>query len=76
MGSINLITNNNLNGPPTTGFSMYMALTQGHSYIVRYRKVIDYQTSPLPLDYNYGIFYVSSYQPDGVTITYQGPFTN
>jgi hypothetical protein len=53
-----------------------MALTQGHSYIVRYRKVIDYQTSPLPLDYNYGIFYVSSYQPDGVTITYQGPFTN
>ena len=76
MGAVNLITNNNLQGPPTTGFSFYTALTQGHSYVVRYRKVLDYQTSPLPLDYNYGIFYVNSQQSDGVTITYQGPFTN
>jgi hypothetical protein len=77
MGAVNLITNNNLNGPPDfTGTSFYIPLIHGHSYIVRYRKVINYQTSPLPLNYNYGIFYVSSYQPDGVTITYQGPFTN
>ena len=77
MGAVNLITNNNLNGlPDFTGTSFYIPLIQGHSYIVRYRKVINYQTSPLPLNYNYGIFYVSSYQPDGVTITYQGPFTN
>ena len=77
MGAVNLITNNNLQGPPTfTGSNFYTALTQGHSYVVRYRKVLDYQTSPLPLDYNYGIFYVDSQQSDGVTITYQGPFTN
>jgi|ERR1035437_559168 hypothetical protein len=76
MGAVNLITNNTLTGPPTTGFSFYTALIQGHSYVVRYRKVLYYQTSPLPLDYNYGIFYVDSYQTNGVTITYQGPFTN
>src|ERR1035437_2717234 len=75
-GEVNLITNNNLTGPPTTGFSLNMALTEGHSYVVRFRKVIDYQNSPPPLNYNYGIFYVNSRQPDGFTITYQGPFTN
>src|ERR1035437_9654895 len=74
MGASNLITNNTLTGPPTTGFSSSTTLIQGHSYVVRYRKTLDYQSSSLP--YNYGIFYVNSQQPDGFTITYQGPFTN
>jgi hypothetical protein len=74
MGAINLITNNNLTGPPTTGFSSNALLIQGHSYVVRYRKALDYQSSSLP--YNYGIFYVNSQQSDGFTITYQGPFSS
>lgn len=79
-GAVNLIANNTLQGPPDfASASFYMALVQGHSYIIRYRKVTNYQTVPLPTppasDYNYGIFYVNSQQPDGFTITYQGPFT-
>jgi hypothetical protein len=69
---------NTIQAPPTTGFSFYTALVQGNTYVVRFRKVLDYQTSlPLPssyLDYIYGIFYVTGYQSDGVTITYEGPF--
>ena len=69
---------NSIQAPPTTGFSFNTPLIEGNTYVVRFRKVIDYQTSlPLPSspsDYLYGIFYVTGYQSDGVTITYQGPF--
>jgi hypothetical protein len=76
MGTGNQMNSNQ--APPTTGFSFNTPLIEGNTYVVRFRKVIDYQTSlPLPSspsDYLYGIFYVTGYQSDGVTITYQGPF--
>ena len=75
MGVGNLITNNTLEGPPDfSSASFSMTLYSGHSYIIRYRKVTDYQSTYTPIDYNYGIFYVNSYASNEADITYQGPF--
>ena len=77
MGVCNLITNNTLTGPPDfSNASVFLTLNSGHSYIIRYRKVTDYQLAPAPMNYNYGIFYVNSYNGSEANITYQGPFTN
>jgi hypothetical protein len=87
MGQKDLISllqadHNYLQGPPTTGYSSMTFFIVGHSYIIRYRKSINYLTSNA--SYHYGIFYVTNmdvdpnngYRTTGVTINYEGPFDN
>jgi hypothetical protein len=68
-------------GPPTTGYSSNLFFVVGHSYIIRYKKSINYLTSNA--SYHYGIFYVTNSVVEpisgkliSVTINYEGPFDN